>query len=122
MASEITLSAAIAYLDSVGVKDGLSIANLIVSVATKKIIHQAISVAITDTVITLGGVTSPGYSMFVNRDPTNIINLKVASGSTIFATMNPGEFALLRLGSGAQVPNAIALVAPCVMDYLLCMT
>lgn len=123
MANEITLSASLSYLDSVGVKDALAVLNLAVSVGTKKIIHQALSVATSETTITLGGVTSPGYSIFVNRDPTNYVELKVAASGAVFAKMLAGEVCgPIRLGSGAQAPVAIANTAACVMDYILCMT
>lgn len=120
------MSASLSYEDTENSTGDLSIENVIKSVVTKKITRLKQNVAIAEEAVQLGDVTAPGYALFVNRDQTNIINLKVATGGAIFATLDPdsnldgkGGFAFLKLGSGAQVPFCIALVATCQMDIFI---
>lgn len=122
MANEITLNASVAYEDSEDSDESLGIANLLASVASKKYIKHKQNIGTSEEAITLGEATSPGWAMFINRDETNFISLKVATGGAIFAKLKPGEFALLRLGSGAQAPYAIADTAACQLECFLIQT
>lgn len=122
MAQEITLNASLAYEDSEGTDTTMQVVDLIANVATKKLIRAKQSIGITEEAIVLGEVTSPAWAMFINRDETNFINLKVATSGAIFAKLLPGKFALLPLGSGAQAPFAIADTAACQLEYLIIMT
>lgn len=122
MSNEITLNASLAYSDSENTEDAVALVNLLATVATKRITRVKQSIAITETAISLGGVSAPGWAMFVNRDETNFIELRVATSGAKFAKLKPGEFALLRLGSGAQVPYAISDTAACQLDLLLVST
>jgi hypothetical protein len=69
------------------------------------------TIGTSDTALNLGGLT-PGYVAIINRDPTNYVEVKTASGGIIFGKLFPGEGMMLRLGSGAQIPVAIANSAP----------
>lgn len=129
MSNELTLNASMEYSDAENTEASLSLVNVLQSVATKKVTRIKQNIAITEVAINLGSVTAPGWVLFVNRDQTNIINLKVATGGAIFGTLAPdvngdgtGGFAFLKLGSGAQVPYAIALVATCQMDIFVVST
>lgn len=123
MANELTINANLTYEDSEGTSlPALAIANLLASLATKKFIWAKQNIGTSEEAISLGEVTSPGWAFFVNRDETNFINLKVATGGAIFAKIKPGEVALLRLGSGAQAPYAIADTAACQLEYQVFMT
>ena len=104
----------------------MSISEAIYSVTTKRIQRAKMNVATTEEAIPLGDVTAPAFALFINRDATNIIHLKTGTGGTIFAKLRPdtdsdgkGGFAFLELGSGAQAPFAIALVATCQMDIFI---
>lgn len=115
MAEELTLGASVSYEDSLNTSDSLSLANVIKSVATKRITHVTQSVGTSEEAVELGDVAAPGYALFINRHATATIDLKVATGGAIFARLDPdtnedgkGGFALLKLGSGAQVPFAVA--------------
>ncbi len=120
MANEITMSASIAYEDSEGSEYDLAVAELIASVATKKVTKLKQNVGTNEEAINLGDLSSAGYAMFINRDETNIIELRVATGGAKFATLKAdGGFAFLYLGAGAQVPYAIATTASCQMDVLI---
>lgn len=129
MANEITLAGSLSYEDSEGTEQSLSMANVIKSVTTKKITRLKQNVATSEEAINLGDVTAPGYAILINRDETNFINLKVATGGAIFARLDAdtagngtGGFAILKFGSGAQAPYAIADTAACQMDILICST
>lgn len=90
--------------------------------ATKQFIHAKQSIGTSEEAIVLGENTSPGWAFFINRDSTNYVELRVATGGAKFTKLKPGEFCLLRLGSGAQAPFAIADTAACVLEYLICST
>lgn len=129
MANELTLSGSLSYEDSEGTEESLSMANVIKSVVTKRIVHLKQNVGTSEEAINLGDVSAPGYAIFINRDETNFISLKVATGGAIFARLDAdtagdgtGGFAILKLGSGAQVPYAIADTAACQMEVLICST
>lgn len=126
MANEITLSGSLSYEDSEGTELSLSMANVIKSVATKLINRLKQNIGTAEEAIKLGEVSSLGYALFINRDETNFIELRVSTGGAKFAKLDPdtagngtGGFALLKLGSGAQVPYAIADTAACQMDIFI---
>ncbi len=126
MANELTMSAAISYEDDSFTDEGLSLEEVVKSVTTKKFIKHKQSVGTSEEAIVLGEVTTPGYAFFINRDPTNYIELKVATGGAIFARLDPdtnqdgkGGFAFLKLGSGAAAPYAMANTAACLMEYFV---
>lgn len=127
MANEITLAGSLSYEDSEGTSESLSMANVIKSVATKLIARLKQNVGFSvEEAIKLGDVSTLGYAIFINRDQTNFINLKVATSGAIFARLDAdtagngtGGFAILKLGSGAQVPFAIADTAACQMDIFI---
>ena len=126
MANEITLNGSVAYEDSEGADLALSMADVLKTVATKKYIRHKMQVGTTEEAVALGEVTAPGYAIFINRDGTNFIELRVATGGAKFARLDAdtagdktGGFAILRLGSGAQAPYAIADTAACQMEYFI---
>lgn len=120
MSNEITLDADLTYSDSEGTAVSLGVIAKTVTVTTKIVSRLKQNIGITEEAIKLGEVSSIGYAIFVNRDTTNYVELKVAASGAIFAKMFPGEMAFLRLGSGAQVPVGIANTAPVQLDILLC--
>lgn len=123
MANELALSGELSYSDSENTETSLVVSAIAASVGTKKITRAKVSVGISsEEAVPLGECTSPGWAMFINRDSTNFITLKVATGGAVFAKLLPGEFCLLRLGSGAQAPYAIADTAASQLEYLLCQT
>jgi hypothetical protein len=119
MANELTINMSLAYEDSELSESLLEVIDKIANVSTKKFVHAKQAIGITEEAIGLGEVTAPGWALFINRDATNFINLKVATSGAIFAKLLTGECALVRLGSGAQAPYAIADTAPCQLEYLI---
>ena len=122
MAKEISLQAALAFLDSLGQSAEQPLLQLQIDSSTDKFVKGSLSVTTSEIAIPLGGMTQLGWAAFVNRDPTNYLELRVATSGSKFAKLLPGEPALVRLGSDAQAPYAIANSAPCKMEYLICGT
>lgn len=119
MADELTLNASLEYEDSEDSEASLAIEDLLVTISTKKFIHAKQNIGITEEAIGLGEVTALGWGLFVNRDATNYIELRVGTGGTKFAKLRPGKFAFFEFGSGVTAPYAIADTAACQMEYII---
>ena len=119
MSNELTLNASLAYADSADADELLAVVNKLANVSTKLYAKGKQSIGITEEAIDIGSLTAPSWALFINRDATNYIELKVATGGAIFAKLLAGEPALLRLGSGAQAPFAIANTAACILEYII---
>lgn len=119
MSNEITLNASLAYADDESADLALEIAEALASVTTKKYIKAKQNIGTSEEAIGLGEVTSLGWALFINRDPTNYIELRTGTGATKFAKLRPGKFAFFEFGSGITAPYAIADTAACQMEYLI---
>ena len=121
MANEFTFLASLSYLDSELTSLALAIPqNLQKTITTKRYFQGKMSVTTTEVAINLGTLTTLGYAIFLNRDTTNFIELRVATGGTRFARLDATNgFWLGKIGSGITAPFAIADTAACQMDYLL---
>lgn len=128
MASEITVAASVELaFDSGEFTDALSIleADTVRTVATQIHHKQIQSVGTTEEALLLGDVSTRGICLLINLDPTNYIEVKVATSGAIFAKLWPRgsgsgiNFCFLALGSGAQTPYVIANTAICRMAILL---
>lgn len=123
MANEITLNASVAYEDSEDTEESLEIAALLKSVATKKVIKIKQAIPTSEVAINLGGIAAPGYTIIVNRDLTNYVSFRRASGETEAFRLDPiNGFLIGKLGSGSQVPYLIANTAACQVEFLICST
>lgn len=89
------------------------------TISSKKYLKGKQSIGTSEEAINLGEASAPGYALFINRDETNFIELRVGTAGAKFAKLKAGEVALLRLGSGAQVPYAIADTAACQLEYFI---
>tara|TARA_R110000868_G_scaffold302509_1_gene563040 strand:+ start:108 stop:470 length:363 start_codon:yes stop_codon:yes gene_type:complete len=77
-----------------------------------------LTVATTAGLITMGSVTTAGYSFFRNTDTTNYV--EVGTGTTTFTAfmkLAAGESAVLRLGTNA--PSARANTLPLNLQYYI---
>lgn len=119
MANEITINASLAYEDSEDADVLLDIVDKLATVSVKRYVKGKQNIGTSEEAISLGDLSAAGYAFFRNRDETNYIELKVATSGAIFAKLLPGEVALLRLGSGAQAPYAVANTAACQLEYLI---
>lgn len=120
MADEVTITGSLYYSDSLGVKHPIQNLSDLASVTNKRAIHNTLPVLVTEVAIPLGSVTAPGWAMFKNLDATNFIELRVGTGGAKFAKLKAGESAgPFRLGSGAQMPYAIADTGTCQLEYVI---
>jgi hypothetical protein len=126
VANELTINCSMEYDDALGESMSLQVSDLVKSVTTKSPVKLIQSVGTAEEAIDLGDTGTPVYAMFKNLDPTNYIELKVATSGAIFARLDPdtdqdgkGGVALLRLGSGATAPYAIANTSACRMAIML---
>ena len=118
MANELQLSASIAYNNPVTTSQplGRSVSGLqFNSLQALAPIASTISIATTGTAISLGQITSPSYAWFRNLDPVNSVNIWTSLvdkglGANPFTELQPGQVAMLPLGSG-NAPYAKANVA-----------
>lgn len=127
MASELTIGLTSQYEDAVGVTGSVpGLEQITISLATAKLQHTKQSVGFAaEEAVQLGDIVSRGLLILVNRDPTNYIEVKVATSGAIFAKLFPKgstagiNWCALHLGSGAQSPFVIANVASCEMEIFL---
>jgi len=92
MASEITLSGGLA-LQRNGTSLSVSLAKNIDMTGNEYILGVQI-IGITTEAIDLGDATTPGYMWFKNLDPTNFVQLALATpvtGANAFAKLLPNE-------------------------------
>jgi hypothetical protein len=116
MSNEITLYASLrAEKDNTRVE--VCIETLQIDWATTTLTHQRVSIGTSEQAIDLGGATAGGMFVAINRDATNFISLRPASGETNMAKLSPGEFAFFRLSPDATAPYAIADTASCNLEY-----
>lgn len=122
MAQELTLTATASYEDTFGVSASIDIPTLLVTLATKKILHTKQSVGITQEALVLGDITAPCLLVLINRDDTHYVEVKVATSGAIMAKLDPNNipWMIVPLGSGAQAPFAIANTAECDVEIFLC--
>lgn len=120
MALELSMSGTASYEDAVGITASIDIPNILRTLSTKKVLHTKQSVGIVEEALVLGDIVTRGECILVNRDPTNFVNVKVATSGAIFAKLLPGGWCKLQLGSGAQSPYLIADTAECEIEIFLC--
>jgi hypothetical protein len=127
MALENLLDASLSYDDGLVSDPGMSVASRKVTSAGKRKTHliQNVGFAAAEAV-QLGELTAPGALMLKNLDPTNFINVLVATAGSIFAKLRPdtggdgkGGFILIDcMGSGAQAPFVQSDTASCRMEVM----
>jgi hypothetical protein len=129
MANEITVNASLEYEDSTGNELSCESVEVVKSVTTKRAVKLVQEIGTSEEAIDLGDTSTPKWAYFRNLDPTNYIELKVATSGAIFARLDPdtnedgkGGFAIVPLGSGAQAPFAIANTAACRMEIMIIST
>ena len=119
MSREFTINGSLAYEDSEGTELSLQVVDLIASITTKSYSQFKKNIGTAEEALPLAEVANPGWCVLINRDETNFVNIRVSTGGAIFAKLKPGEFCLLRLGSGAAVPYAIADTDECQVEGLI---
>ncbi len=118
MANEITLSAIFkAAFGSSSILERVT--DLSIDMTGSQVIHNIQTVATSEEVLLLGDVGVGGWLFAVNRDATNWVAIRGASGETDLVKMLAGEFALFRVHGDASTPYVIADTASCELEYWL---
>lgn len=125
MASELTFSASLNWEDALSLAFGLDVTDWVKTIATKKPVILSQTIGTSEEAIDLADIT-PVYGFFKNRDATNFVSIRAGTGLGNFARLDPDvngdgkTFPLiLRFGSGATAPFAIADTAACEIVYML---
>lgn len=126
MANEIVENVSFAYEDSLGVLMRWGVTNRKRNSTARQVASVVQSVGTSEEALLLGDTTAPFSLGIRNLDPTNFVNVKVATGGAIFARLDPdtnqdgtgGWLYLARAGSGAQAPFVIADTAACRVEVL----
>ena len=124
MSQEVKIHFALEYADSNGARALLDLAENFASVTTKKYIRMTQSIGTTEEALDLGELgTSIGWSAFVNRDVTNYLELRSATGASNDIIKIPaGMGCLFHWGSDVTAPFAIANTAACILEFVICST
>ena len=118
--NELALSCSLVYnKNSISLSETIN--NLLVSVSGNGLNSLTSFTATTSAVaIPLGSSTIAGGFLFIlNNDPTNYVNILTGTSGTIFARLNPGEFALLRLDSSVTAPAVQAHTGSCFVKFCI---
>jgi len=122
MANTATITASLSYTDGSGSEE-LAQTDLAATLTNAGFTRARQSITTSESAINLAGLSGPGYALIINRDATNYVELKVATAGAIFAKLDAnGGVALVKLGSGAQAPFAIANSATCIIDVFIVRT
>jgi hypothetical protein len=120
MADEITVSASLAYEDSEDSDEILQIADVLFDITTKKYIKHKQNVGTSEEAMDLGELTTLGWCIILNRDATNYIEVRMATGAGNDHIKVPaGGAAVFHFGSDVTAPFLIANTAACQVEYLL---
>lgn len=121
MANELswTASLSVAKIPPMSSPDGMNIANAPYNLSSGIYVKEIVLVPITTAVVVpLGQVTTPGWAVFYNADPTNFIRLSLAISSQYFAKILPGRMIFMTLDPSAT-PYMISDTAACLMQYMI---
>lgn len=125
MANELTISGSLCVTDATSPTRALQSGDVSATITKDGQILQKIPVAIVATPIPVNNLTSPGWAIFINRDPTNYIDIYSDNGvnkkaiARLFPNTPCGP---IFLGTDCKAPYALANVAPCIMEFLICDT
>src|SRR3990167_4168263 len=121
MANELTLSIKATYA-----KSGTEITfpdpahqSIQSTVTGSRFLVMRQAVGTSEEALELGDISTGGYCVMFNRDATNFVSIRPATGAANTIRINPGEFAVFRFGSGATAPFAIADTAAVDVEYFL---
>ena len=115
MASELNLSITFEYRKG---STSLTLSpDATVTVAGTVALHNRQVVGTSEEALVLGDVSSPGFLVMVNRDATNFVEIRPATGVADLIKLGPGEPFVGRLVASA--PFVIADTAECEIEYVL---
>lgn len=88
-----------------------------VDVSGENFLHNRQTIGTSEEALLLGDVAAGGWFFAVNRDDTNYVELRAATGAQALAKLKPGEPCAFRLSAGATAPFAIADTAAVELEY-----
>jgi hypothetical protein len=121
MADELTISMALRFLVpgeapvELGREEGVQKIDVSGTESIRNV--QTVGFA-AEELLEVGDVGTYGYFMGINRDPTNIVEMRGASGEEDLVRFEPGELNCFRLAQDA-VPYVQATTAACRLEYVL---
>jgi len=119
MANELTLTGSLSF-EKGSISIDLEKTGLQVTVTGTECIRNTQIVTTSEAALLKGSVTTCGYIIAINRDATNFITIRPATGVVDCIKLKAGEFAVFRFdNTDANVPFVIADTANCVLEYLL---
>jgi hypothetical protein len=118
MADEITLTAQLTYHDS-GAEFSLGVDDLSITVAGSQIVHHRQSIGTSAEVLELAGLSTGGYFVAVNHDPTNYVEIAAAANAQAVVRLDPGDCACFRISGSAASPVVVADTAAVQIEYWL---
>lgn len=118
MASELTLSAALAFTKSTRTTSKSYFGNTFTVSGTDYVGPFSQTIATTPgEALLLGDITTVGYALIKNKDAANYVTLRATSGGTDVVKLKAGEFCLLRFAAAA--PWAVAVGGACELEITL---
>jgi hypothetical protein len=118
MANEISLNGRISFSKSSS-SGGLS-CDVFPTFAGSKFTRGRQAIGTSEEAIQLGEATGGGGWFFaVNRDGTNSIHIRQASGAANFCTLGPGEFCSFRFSTATTAPYAISSASTPELEYIV---
>jgi hypothetical protein len=118
MANEGTVKLNLSFTKS-GVSISLDSESVNFDVAGTNVIHNVQTIGTSEEAILLGDAGAGGYLFLMNRDSTNYIEIRQASGASDFCRLLAGEPACFRLSPDATAPYAIADTGSCDLEVML---
>jgi hypothetical protein len=122
MANELTASGSLVFDDGDTVVS-LDVSEFLVTLTTVRFTRVRQQVGTSEEAINLGEVAgaSLGWMIAINRDTTNYVELRSATGAGNDVVKLPAGngFAIFHWGSDVSAPFAIANTAACWVDFLI---
>lgn len=82
-----------------------------------KYVANVQNIGTSEEALALGGVTTPGWTIFQNLDDTNFVEIRAGSSEADVIKLKAGEVALARLATAT--PYAIADTAAVDLEYII---
>lgn len=119
MANEITVSFSLAGSKG-STALSLALASVTFNMSGSHMVQLRQTIGTSEEAINMGvDITIPGWFAAINRDATNFVEIRAATGVADLVRMDPGEGCLFRLAADATAPFAIADTADCELEIIL---
>lgn len=116
MANELTVSVSLGYAKN-SYSVSLAKSGSQFNVSGTKYYQGVQQIGTSEEALLKGEIGTIGYCLFINRDATNYVSIRRATGEGNMIRLKPGEMALFRME--ATAPFAIANTAACELEVLM---